>query len=67
MNMHHLDTLIQRYYDGLITHEDLEALVFEEARITASEIVSPNSLEFIGVWESLSDEYATYVAKTLGG
>lgn len=67
MNMHHLDTLIQRYYDGLITREDLEALVFEEARITACELVGPNSVEFEAVWDRLEDDYGTYVAEALGG
>ena len=65
--MKHLDALITKYTSGLITFNDLEALVFEESFIAAGEICSPNSPEFLGVWERISDEYATYVAEQLGG
>ena len=65
--MKHLDALITKYTSGLITRDDLEALVFEESFIAAAEICGPNSPEFVGVWERISDEYATYVAEQLGG
>ena len=65
--MKHLDALITKYTSGLITRDDLEALVFEESFIAAAEICSPNSPEFLSVWERINDEYATYVAKQLGG
>ena len=65
--MKHLDALITKYTNGLITRDELEALVFEESTIAAAEICGPNSPEFVGVCESISDEYATYVAEQLGG
>lgn len=65
--MKHLDALITKYYSGPMTRDELAALVFEESTIAASEICGPNSPEFEGVWERISDEYATYVAEQLGG
>ena len=64
--MKHLDALIEQYTSGMITREDLEALVFEESTIAAGELVSPNSPEFSSVWERIGDEYAAYVAEKLG-
>ena len=65
--MKHLDVLITKYYCGLITRDELEALVFEEATIAAGEICGPNSPEFLGVWERIGDEYNAYVTEQLGG
>ena len=65
--MEHLDALITKYTSGLITRDELYTLVFEESTIAAGEICSPNSPEFLSVWERINDEYATYVAKQLGG
>ena len=65
--MEHLDVLITKYYWGLITRGELEALVFEESTIAAGEICSPNSPEFLGVWERIGDEYNAYVTEQLGG
>ena len=65
--MKHLDALITKYTSGLITSDKLYARVFEESIIAAAEICSPNSPEFLSVWERINDEYATYVAKQLGG
>ena len=65
--MKHLDALIEQHTSGMITREELEALVFEESTIAAGELVSPNSPEFLSVWERIDDEYATYVAEKLGG
>ena len=64
--MKHLDALIERYTSGMITREDLEALVFEESTIAAGELVSPNNPEFLNLWERIGDEYAAYVAEKLG-
>lgn len=64
--MKHLDTLITKYTNGLITRDELEALVFEESTIAAAEICGPNSPEFVSVWERIGDEYNTYVAEQLG-
>ena len=49
------------------TRDELKELVFEESTIAAREICDPNSPEFIGVWERITDEYDTYVAEQLGG
>lgn len=65
--MKHLDALITKYTSGLITRDELEALVFEESTIAASEICGPNSPEFLGVWERVDNEYATYVTEQVGG
>lgn len=65
--MKHLDTLITKYYSGLITRDELEALVFEESFIAAAEICSPNSPEFLGVLERIDNRYNTYVVEQLGG
>ena len=65
--MKHLDTLIRQYDNGMITRDELEALVFEESTIAAAEICGPNSPEFMGVWERIDDKYATYVTEQLGG
>ena len=65
--MKHLDTLITKYYSGLITRDELEELVFEESFIAAADICSPNSPEFLVVWEHIGDEYAAYLAEQLGG
>ena len=65
--MKHLDALINRYTSGMITRDELEALVFEESTIAAGELVSPNAPEFVATWERIGDEYATYVAEQLGG
>lgn len=65
--MEHLDVLITKYYWGLITRDELDALVFEESTIAAGEICSPNSPEFLVVWERINDGYDTYVAEQLGG
>ena len=65
--MKHLDALIERYTSGMITRGELEALVFEESTIAAAELCGPNSPEFVGVWERIGNEYATYVAEELGG
>ena len=65
--MKHLDALITKYTSGLITRDELNELVFEESTIAAGEICNPNSPEFIGVWERITDEYDTYVAEQLGG
>ena len=64
--MKHLDALIERYTSGMITREDLEALVFEESTIAAGELVSPNSPEFLSLWERIGDEYTIYVSEELG-
>ena len=64
--MKHLDALIERYTNGLITRNELEALVFEESTIAAAEICGPNSPEFVGVWERIGDEYNAYVTEQLG-
>lgn len=65
--MKHLDALITQYTSGLITRDELDALVFEESTIAAGEICDPNSPEFVGVWERINDGYDTYVAEQLGG
>ena len=65
--MKHLDALITNYYSGLITRDELEALVFEESFIAAAEICSPNSPEFLGVLERIDNRYNTYVVEQLGG
>ena len=66
--MKHLDALITKYTSGLITRDDLEALVFEESFIAAAEICSPNSVdEFLGVLERINDGYNAYVTEQLGG
>ena len=65
--MKHLDALITKYYSGLITRDELEALVFEESFIAAAEICSPNSPEFLGVLERIDNRYNTYVVEQLGG
>lgn len=65
--MEHLDVLVIKYHWGMITSDKLYARVFEESIIAAAEICSPNSPEFLSVWERINDEYATYVAKQLGG
>ena len=64
--MKHLDALIERYTSGMITREELEALVFEESTIAAGELVSPNSPEFLSLWERIGDEYTIYVSEELG-
>ncbi len=64
--MKHLDALIEKYTNGLITRNELEALVFEESTIAAAEICGPNSPEFVGVWERIGDEYNAYVTEQLG-
>jgi len=64
--MKHLDALIEHYTNGLITRNELEALVFEESTIAAAEICGPNSPEFVGVWERIGDEYNAYVTEQLG-
>ena len=64
--MKHLDTLIELYTNGLITRNELKALVFEESTIAAAEICGPNSPEFVGVWERIGDEYDAYVTEQLG-
>ena len=65
--MEHLDVLVIKYYWGMITRDELYALVFEESTIAAGEICSPNSPEFLVVWEHIGDEYAAYLAEQLGG
>ncbi len=65
--MKHLDALITKYDSGLITYDELEALVLEEAFIATAEICGSNSPEFLGVLQRINDEYATYVAEQLGG
>ena len=65
--MKHLDALITKYTSGLITRDELEALVFEESTIAAGELVSPNAPEFVATWERINDEYAIYVEEKLGG
>ena len=65
--MKHLDALITKYYSGLITRDELEALVFEESFIAAAEICSPNNPEFLGVLERIDNRYNTYVVEQLGG
>ena len=65
--MEHLDVLITKYYWGLITRDELEALVFEESFIAAAEICSPNSPEFLGVLERFDKRYNAYVTEQLGG
>ena len=65
--MKHLDALITTYYSGLITRDELEALVFEESFIAAAEICSPNSPEFLGVLERFDKRYNAYVTEQLGG
>lgn len=65
--MKHLDALINRYTSGMITRDELEALVFEESTIAAGELVSPNAPEFVATWERINDGYNTYVAEQLGG
>ena len=65
--MEHLDVLITKYYWGLITRDELEALVFEESFIAAAEICSPNSPEFLGVLERIGDGWNAYVTEQLGG
>ena len=65
--MKHLDALIERYTNGLITLDELEVLVFEESTIAAAEICGPNSPEFVSVWERIGDEYNAYVTEQLGG
>ena len=65
--MEHLDVLITKYTSGLITRDDLEALVFEESFIAAAEICSPNSPEFLGVLERFDKRYNAYVTEQLGG
>ena len=64
--MKHLDALIERYTSGMITREELEALVFEESTIAAGEHVSPNSPEFLSLWERIDEEYVTYITEKLG-
>ena len=64
--MKHLDALIELYTNGLITRNELKALVFEESIIAAAEICGPNSPEFVGVWERIGDEYDAYVTEQLG-
>ena len=64
--MKHLDTLIELYTNGLITRNELKALVFEESTIAAAKICGPNSPEFVGVWERIGDEYDAYVTEQLG-
>ena len=65
--MKHLDTLIERYRSGMITSKELKGLLLEESAIAAGELVSPNSPEFLSVWERIDKEYITYVAEELGG
>ena len=65
--MKHLDALITKYTSGLITRDELEALVFDETVITAFKLCNPTSPEIINVWVSIIDEYNTYVAEQLGG
>lgn len=65
--MKHLDALINRHTSGMITRDELVALVFEESTIAAAELCGPNSPEFEGAWERIGDEYATYVAEQLEG
>lgn len=65
--MEHLDVLIIKYYWGMITRDELEELVLNKAFIAATEICDLNSSEFLGVWERIDNEYATYVAEQLGG
>lgn len=64
--MEHLDALIEQYMGGMITYEDLEDLVFEEATIAAGELVSPNSPEFSSLLNRIDEEYATYVSEKVG-
>ena len=64
--MKHLDALIERYTSGMITRQELEALVFEESTIAAGELVSPNSPEFLSLWERIDEEYSTYIVEKLG-
>lgn len=65
--MKHLDALIAIYHIGLITRNELEAMIFEESFIAAAEICSANSPEFLGVLERIDNEYATYVTEQVGG
>ena len=65
--MEHLDVLVIKYYWGMITRDELYALVFEESTIAAAEICSPNSPEFLGVLERIGDGWNAYVTEQLGG
>lgn len=65
--MKHLDALITKYTSGLITRDELKALVFKKAFIATAEICGSNSPEFLGVLERIDNEYATYVTEQVGG
>ena len=62
-----LPTFIKQYTNGLITRDELEALIFKAATIAAAEICDPNNLEFMSVQKRIINDYNTYAEAKLGG
>ena len=62
-----LPTFIKQYTNGLITRDELAALVFKAATIAAAEICDPNSPQFMDIRERIINDYNTYVEAKLGG